>query len=158
MLTVVSKTFPGCMGIGFNEAEALTDLKRSITVSLKEHVEAAAEQLFCLPIQEHVRLGKKRARKRVSFDTRPALGMPAEAQPHKSLMVSFPLQRFDYPQCDGHDASVEIYLHPDAPAPVRNLFEQLGLGMDLVGMQAGSVPHVSSHADGMIVGIPINLN
>ena len=160
MLSVASKIFPGLMGVGFNQQEALEDLRRSIKMYLKEQVEKAVDKLFKVPVHEHVTLENKRPRHHVSFDVRPMLGIDAPADAKKNVHMSFPLPRYDR-MMPAHleAAAVEIVMHPDAgESPVRNLFEQLGLGLDLAGIQASGLPSIAGHANTMIVGLPLNYN
>lgn len=159
VVSVNSKLFPGCLGVGLDECEALGDLKRSIKTYLKESVDAAVESFFAHPIYEDIRLGAKQSRKRVGFDMVSEGGLDAWVRPKKNLMVSFPLTHY---VDDRSDASlpldIERYPSYAAPSQVRSLFEQLGLGQTLTGVHPGAVPYVSGSTNALVMGIPLNLN
>ena len=160
MLSVATREFPGCIGIGYNQGEALSDMRRAIKIYLKEQIEKAVDRLFTAPIQEHISLGAKLPQKCISFDMGPALGLEAFVQPRKHTVLSFALPRYGrVPDPEPVSADVEIFINARPQAsPVRNLFEQLGLGLDLTGVRSGAVPYVAGQDDGLVVGVPLNFN
>ena len=157
IISVKTRAFPGCMGIGLTEAEAFDDLKRSIKICLKEGVESAVEDMFSMPHEEQIHFDASASSKRVVFN---APDSPDQSgKPHKKrLSIQFPVSMVDsWPIDSWSDLDVQVRQTPPASAP-RGIMQKLGLGYDLNAVHPSTVPFLAAHSDALIMGIPLNLN